>query len=228
VVDEVLAVGDAEFQKKAIGKMQDISHEQGRTVLFVSHNMAAVSTLTNISICINNGFIVKSGITQEAINYYLNENTPVQGDYSAPQSILKPNFTKICVRTSEPNNIHKNGEDLIIDIYVNMPYGIESMAVSIQIFSEHEIPAVYAYIFDSKIQILRTKGSHHLSCTLTKCKLYQGNYYLKAHLGESKGKNIFDQVDKICSFGVMMLDEIIEWGWQKDVCIYTEDFKWKF
>lgn len=228
VVDEVLAVGDAEFQKKAIGKMQDISQGGGRTVLFVSHNMAAVSALTNISICLDNGSIVKSGFTQEVINYYLNENTPVQGDYSAPQSLFKPNFTKISIRTSETNNIHKNGEDLIIDIDVNMPYVIEGMAVSIQIFSEHEIPVAYAYLFDTEIPILRTKGTHHLSCTLAKCKLYQGNYYLKAHLGESKGRNKFEEVDKICSFEVMMLDEIIEWGWQKDVCIYTEDFKWKF
>uniref|UniRef100_UPI00404A4568 ABC transporter ATP-binding protein n=1 Tax=Flavobacterium sp. TaxID=239 RepID=UPI00404A4568 len=71
VVDEVLAVGDAEFQKKAIGKMQDISKEGGRTVLFVSHNMAAVKSLCTKGIVLQNGKIIYSGTSDEAVNYYL-------------------------------------------------------------------------------------------------------------------------------------------------------------
>ena len=71
VVDEVLAVGDAEFQKKAIGKMQDISREGGRTVLFVSHNMATINTLCKNSIMLQNGKIFKTGPTSEIISYYL-------------------------------------------------------------------------------------------------------------------------------------------------------------
>ena len=55
VVDEVLAVGDAEFQKKAIGKMQDVSRNEGRTVLFVSHNMTAVKNLCKNGIMLQNG-----------------------------------------------------------------------------------------------------------------------------------------------------------------------------
>lgn len=72
VVDEVLAVGDVEFQKKAIGKMQDISREGGRTVLFVSHNMAAVRILCTRGIVLQNGKIVYSGTSDNAVNYYLN------------------------------------------------------------------------------------------------------------------------------------------------------------
>ena len=72
VVDEVLAVGDAEFQKKAIGKMQDVSRGEGRTVLFVSHNMAAVKRLCSHSIVIDNGTISYLGKTEEAVDYYLN------------------------------------------------------------------------------------------------------------------------------------------------------------
>ncbi len=70
VVDEVLAVGDAEFQKKALGKMQDVSREYGRTVLFVSHNMAAVKNLCNTAICLLNGEISISGEVDKCINYY--------------------------------------------------------------------------------------------------------------------------------------------------------------
>jgi len=71
VVDEVLAVGDAEFQKKAIGKMQDVSKNEGRTVLFVSHNMAAVSRLCQAGILLNNGQIQFYGDIEETIQGYL-------------------------------------------------------------------------------------------------------------------------------------------------------------
>lgn len=71
VVDEVLAVGDAEFQKKAIGKMQEISQEGGRTVLFVSHNMAAVKSLCTRGIVLENGRVVFAGDTASAVNNYL-------------------------------------------------------------------------------------------------------------------------------------------------------------
>ena len=75
VVDEVLAVGDAEFQKKAIGKMQDISREGGRTVLFVSHNMAAVKSLCSRGIVLENGKVVFSSDTVSAVNYYLSTSS---------------------------------------------------------------------------------------------------------------------------------------------------------
>ena len=71
IVDEVLAVGDAEFQKKCLGKMGDISKGEGRTVLFVSHNMGAVKTLCNKGILLENGKVVYSGITEETITKYL-------------------------------------------------------------------------------------------------------------------------------------------------------------
>lgn len=71
VIDEVLAVGDAEFQKKAIGKMQDISKGEGRTVLFVSHNMAAVKSLCTRGIVLENGGVVFEGEIDNMIEKYL-------------------------------------------------------------------------------------------------------------------------------------------------------------
>src|SRR6218665_1068125 len=71
VIDEVLAVGDAEFQKKAIGKMQDISKGEGRTVLFVSHNMAAVKSLCNRGIVLEHGKVVFEGEVDDCIDEYL-------------------------------------------------------------------------------------------------------------------------------------------------------------
>ncbi|MGF1750746.1 polysaccharide ABC transporter ATP-binding protein [Vibrio cionasavignyae] len=71
IVDEVLAVGDAEFQKKAIGKMQDVSESQGRTVLFVSHNMAAMKKMCTKAILLEQGQIVAEGKVDDVIDRYL-------------------------------------------------------------------------------------------------------------------------------------------------------------
>lgn len=81
VIDEVLAVGDAEFQKKAIGKMQDVSRNDGRTVLFVSHNMATVENLCARSILLENGTILADGKTHDIILRYLN-NTNLDHEIS--------------------------------------------------------------------------------------------------------------------------------------------------
>lgn len=71
VVDEVLAVGDAEFQKKAIGKMQDVSTSEGRTVLFVSHNMTSIKQLCKSGILLENGRIANTGKIEDVINKYV-------------------------------------------------------------------------------------------------------------------------------------------------------------
>ena len=72
IVDEVLAVGDAEFQKKCLGKMQDVSKNQGRTVIFVSHNMGAIRSLCNKGILLNDGAIRSNGDVEECLTSYLN------------------------------------------------------------------------------------------------------------------------------------------------------------
>lgn len=74
IVDEVLAVGDAEFQKKAIGKMQDVSKGEGRTVLFVSHNMSAVRSLCRRGIILQNGMQVFDGTADDAVDFYTATN----------------------------------------------------------------------------------------------------------------------------------------------------------
>lgn len=79
VVDEVLAVGDAEFQKKAIGKMQDVSKGEGRTVLFVSHNMAAVKSLCQKGIVLENGQLAYQGNIDDSLRYYLNSGAQYEG-----------------------------------------------------------------------------------------------------------------------------------------------------
>lgn len=74
IIDEVLAVGDAEFQRKAIGKMQDVSKNVGRTVLFVSHNMIAVKTLCNMALLIDQGSIISRAETSIVVDQYLTKS----------------------------------------------------------------------------------------------------------------------------------------------------------
>jgi lipopolysaccharide transport system ATP-binding protein len=79
VVDEVLAVGDAEFQRKCLGKMGDVA-QQGRTVLFVSHNMSAILRLTHEAIVLNKGKMLMRGPTQEAVDFYLSSGQAQAGE----------------------------------------------------------------------------------------------------------------------------------------------------
>jgi len=74
IVDEVLAVGDAEFQRKAIGKMKEVSAGGGRTVLFVSHNMASIKNLCNRAILLENGMVSFDGSVDKAIELYKSQN----------------------------------------------------------------------------------------------------------------------------------------------------------
>lgn len=93
VVDEVLAVGDAEFQKKAIGKMQDVSQGEGRTVLFVSHNMASIRTLCKTGVLLEKGSVIYRGDIQETVKRYLNDNLKfdnvVEMDFQSLKEDLK-------------------------------------------------------------------------------------------------------------------------------------------
>jgi lipopolysaccharide transport system ATP-binding protein len=79
IVDEVLAVGDAEFQRKCLGKMGDVA-QQGRTVLFVSHNMSAILRLTQEAIVLNKGQLIMRGPTQEAVDFYLSSGQAQAGE----------------------------------------------------------------------------------------------------------------------------------------------------
>ena len=81
VVDEVLAVGDAEFQKKAIGKMKDVSQGQGRTVLFVSHNMASVKQLCTRGVLLENGALKYMGGIKDTVDYYIGEGGSAENQY---------------------------------------------------------------------------------------------------------------------------------------------------
>ena len=88
IVDEVLAVGDAEFQKKCLGKMKDVSEQDGRTVLFVSHNMDAITRLCEGCLYLSNGGLIKNGPTEYVIAQYLQKENSVKAHFEYPQNML--------------------------------------------------------------------------------------------------------------------------------------------
>ncbi len=85
IVDEVLAVGDAEFQKKCIGKMKDVSNSGGRTVLFVSHNMEAIQKLCNTGIFLQNGMLKESGSIGSVIQSYMEVAEKTEAIFQFPE-----------------------------------------------------------------------------------------------------------------------------------------------
>ncbi len=130
IVDEVLAVGDAEFQKKCMGKMSDVSKGQGRTVLFVSHNMLAIKSLCNKGLLLQNGMVADAGDINKVVNSYSSQNV-----LSSFKSINLSNkgFTlqsiQISHNGSEGNfNIE---EDLVIEIKVSGDVKINEVNVNL-------------------------------------------------------------------------------------------------
>ena len=124
IVDEVLAVGDAQFQKKCLGKMEDVSKSEGRTVLFVSHNMQAISSLCTKGIYLSQGKIKMTGNVNNAVEAYLHQNDSINGSESFSTKVKNikkdPDFELINITFSQErqqveNNI-ANGKGLEINI----------------------------------------------------------------------------------------------------------------
>ena len=105
IVDEVLAVGDADFQKKALGKMRDVSNKERRTVLFVSHSMAAISQLCTKSVLLQNGQIIKLDRTQIVVDHYLRETLLVEKEFV---SIDTDKAINICHAYAQNSNKEKS------------------------------------------------------------------------------------------------------------------------
>lgn len=121
VVDEVLAVGDAEFQKKAIGKMQDVSKGEGRTVLFVSHNMAAVRSLCTRGVMLKNGMIDFMGNIPDTLSHYLKfgdstQNERIIDNLKDSKETLIINNIEINGTALSESTIHPNQHELKVKI----------------------------------------------------------------------------------------------------------------
>lgn len=186
VVDEVLAVGDAEFQKKAIGKMQDVSKGEGRTVLFVSHNMAAVRSLCNNGIVLKNGGIDFIGNTKDCIEHYLNQNS-----YDITKvSLIDIPRTNNCSRSILFTNVEFLNERNIattprcgnfLCIKLSFKVCIDhllSCDVSININNSYGVPIMTFPSIMSIENFNLKEGIYEAYCNIEKLPLTEGNYKL--------------------------------------------------
>lgn len=143
VVDEVLAVGDLEFQKKAVGKMQDVSKGEGRTVLFVSHNMASIRQLCNSGILLENGQVVYRGTANDTINQYLStSNFFGSGGNGSSISIYNKavSIDRLTFNGSLENNVLFVGNDAkTIKVNVQGKVAIDmNISIEIMLYSSDE------------------------------------------------------------------------------------------
>lgn len=135
VVDEVLAVGDAEFQRKCLGKMSDVARE-GRTVLFVSHNMSAILRLTDETIVLENGRMVYRAPTPQAVDYYMSAGFAQSGERNWRLDEIPADaapFCPIAIRVSDPQGRVVDTLRSIDPVEVEVEYQLEAPITGLRV-----------------------------------------------------------------------------------------------
>jgi lipopolysaccharide transport system ATP-binding protein len=226
LVDEVLAVGDLQFQKKCLGKMQDVANQRGRTVIFVSHNMAAITTLTTRCLFLKHGKRVCVGPTAEVISAYLGESQLDNSSFNASPNPDRPNVTKIEVITDQPGQVQTMGQAIEFRFEIWTPNPINNACFSFQIVNENLQPVVHQWTFDSERPFCRAEGRYQLICRIDDFRLYIGRYTLTTYLAEPPGGESFGSLENVCAFEVAALNSEREFQWQRGACAYLERSEW--
>lgn len=225
LVDEVLSVGDAEFQKKCLGKMNDVARA-GRTVLFVSHNLQAISTLTSHCIVLDHGEIIFAGGSEQAIIRYLQLNGQADQDFHAEASPDEPRITRVSLKTSDPNQVQRHGQPMEVQIEVTTPISLENAAVSFRVHDHLQKSILWQWVLDSEWPFGRTPGTYRLVCVIPKTRLYLGRYSLTVNFSDRYGKRYPQTLENICPFEVVMHGRHFEFSWVPGACTYLEDSDW--
>ncbi len=172
VVDEVLAVGDAEFQKKAIGKMQDVSQGEGRTVLFVSHNMASIQQLCRHGILLKNGMVEKVGDVGDVVDYYLGGMKTVNDFNRSGNGCVRIRDLRMSSATVTL------GDDLEIEVDLEAVKDIEMVDISFDIKDEVGAQIAHVTNYDDKYSIpyMRKGEKKTVNCRIKNINLAPGCY----------------------------------------------------
>ena len=141
IVDEVLAVGDAEFQRKCLGKMSDVA-KQGRTVMFVSHNMSAILRLTEETLVIDHGQLLLRAPTQEAVDFYLSRGLTQEGqrhwlpdEIPAKSAPFKPVSIRLLDKKGHVIDTVRSTEDYFIEFEYSLAKAIKGLRVGIYLIT---------------------------------------------------------------------------------------------
>jgi len=173
VVDEVLAVGDADFQKKCLGKMKDVSN-QGRTVIFVSHNMTSIRNLCSKGVLIKNGKIDFIGDVDKTISNYLKDDNLNEKDiktsidsslstYSTGDAKFKNAFISNDFKSQIPLNILHYQEPFFIHTNLSIAKKLNNVCVSYKIVNEYGEVITNSYSYNSKELLSFDVGSYTIT-----------------------------------------------------------------
>jgi lipopolysaccharide transport system ATP-binding protein len=179
IVDEVLAVGDAEFQKKCLGKIGEVSKGEGKTVFFVSHNIAAVKQLCNKGIFLENGSIKKIGEMVSVIDSYTEriENAKLFTPFKIKEIGL---LVKSVTLNKNRDEAVIPFEPLYVDIEIEAERDVDKIGVQIMISNEDTIGNIFASNTKTtnNIDIKLKKGINTITCHIDKFNLSSGKYWL--------------------------------------------------
>ena len=208
VVDEVLAVGDAEFQKKAIGKMQDVSRGQGRTVLFVSHNMGSIRALCKNAILLKDGMVDYSGEVNTVVDRYIEEyslgnlNHCITSDKNRGSHLPK-DLEIVEVSMSNDVNAIATDESLNIELKIkrnNMRIHQFNIGSHISNALGVNIDAAVSPVFE-----VPDKDLFSVFAVINGHNLARGHYHLDFSVGVtdvSVGERVYDVVEKVIAFDI--------------------------
>jgi len=223
VVDEVLAVGDADFQKKCIAKMKEVASE-GRTVLFVSHNMTSIRNLCEKGVVLENGKVKFSGSSIDAISYYLNQNDKKDNKIV---SVIHPNLSILNTGEAKFKSAFitnfKNDSPLCelsyqekfkIKSSVEIYKDLENISISISLLNEFGEVVSYAYYANGNDLLKLKKGIYQISfeCPLD---LMPGNFALGLSIYHFYSGSTIDYIDYFYPFKVNKetIDNKKEYPW---------------
>nr|WP_315149688.1 polysaccharide ABC transporter ATP-binding protein [uncultured Flavobacterium sp.] len=199
VIDEVLAVGDAEFQKKAIGKMQDISKQGGRTVLFVSHNLLAVKSLCKTGILMEHGKIIKNGGINEVVDFYLSKSN----ELITSSVSIESESNGFCLHSISVSNNGIDGnfdieEDLVFDINITSNRIIETININI-FLNTIEGTTIFATCSPARFQEI---GRYSYQCIIPKNTLNDIFYAVDLMVVENGPKILLNIKDVLTIEGI--------------------------
>lgn len=184
IVDEVLAVGDAAFQKKCLGKMNDIAEKEGRTIFFVSHNMAAVNKLCHNIIWLEQGNVRMAGPRDNIVSLYLTSETQSSGECIWEKGIANPGvkefkFKAVRIRNSqgEITNVIDSRESFKIEIEYEILKALPVCRIKIFITTAEGVPVFSSFEVDQKDDERKEVGSFIAQCKIP-CGLLNANRYL--------------------------------------------------
>jgi len=194
LVDEVLAVGDAAFQKKCLGRMENVA-QSGRTVLFVTHNMDAILNLCPRSIVLGNGQITLQGDSEQAVRAYLSSfsadartadaHVLYCGNGERPLSPSQITRIELLDTNSEPKPTVNTWDDLMIRVHYEAKetYQYGTIILDIRDYQQRRL-----LVFDSGLKIPIKQGQHVIDCVVPRIPLVAGEYYLGAGLAVSNSQ----------------------------------------